>query len=402
MDTRMNCPPHRGWRVLVVAACVGWAGAACGSEDGGGTSDTLVGDTARDSSPTDTTMDTWMADTTHTEVGPGTHDTQVEPDDCMSACSGRECGSDGCGGSCGTCSTGTCVDGACRLDCPGLAECVLGCDDSGCAEACLSRGTASASALMEPLVACALSQCGVAEDVLGCVLEATGGPCLTHYLACVPSSAPCGLCPSGTVCGFDPLFPWWCGGAGCPTGLGPEGECGPGNTSTWCDFGQTFAQDCDYVVPGEVCGWYASAEVWGCVTPCARECNGKDCGFDGCGGTCGDCDDSDFCDSGRCREKGRYGERCSVSQGAGTCAAGLVCLMLEGVGGLCTRECGTANPCPPYQGASGPSLPASCYGMGGSGPSALCFWSCPGGEGPCPAGLSCLRHTGIDLCLPPG
>lgn len=70
------------------------------------------------------------------------------------------------------------------------------------------------------------------------------------------------------------------------------------------------------MVAPECCG---AATTWGnaCVVacidcggacPCEFDCTGRECGDDGCGGSCGVCPQGEICEGGRCR--GDYPERC--------------------------------------------------------------------------------------------
>ncbi len=105
---------------------------------------------------------------------------------------------------------------------------------------------------------------------------------------------------------------------GCAVGtLLPSSIDVPTSTDTPGDG----APECE-VVCGEVCcgvGELCSDATHSCMVPCTPECEGRDCGFDGCGGTCGSAPD-------------------------GGCAAGLGC-----VDGVCTAGCGhigDTNPLP--------------------------------------------------------
>jgi len=68
-----------------------------------------------------------------------------------------------------------------------------------------------------------------------------------------------------------------------------------------------------------------------CTDPCAKQCSGKECGDDACGGTCGECPEGLSCNQGLCEE---------------SCQAD--CLNKEcgsnGCGGQC-GSCGTDHVC---------------------------------------------------------
>ena len=59
-------------------------------------------------------------------------------------------------------------------------------------------------------------------------------------------------------------------------------------------------------------------------TTCEPECDGKQCGPNGCGGTCGDCDPGKLCSQGACIDPGTCGANCE----------GKICGP-DGCGGIC-------------------------------------------------------------------
>ncbi|MGM0574380.1 MAG: hypothetical protein ACQEXJ_01420 [Myxococcota bacterium] len=120
------CPP--GWACaegLCEETCTpDCAGMECGGDGCGGDCGTCLGDESCQSG-------------------------QCVPD-CTPSCLGKDCGGDGCGGTCGTCGAGeTCASGTCEggtttgLDCPGILECVNGCSDEACAQACVEDGSST-------------------------------------------------------------------------------------------------------------------------------------------------------------------------------------------------------------------------------------------------------------------
>jgi len=115
--------------------------------------------------------------------------------------------------------------------------------------------------------------CGNLEEV---ITQCECG-CLPDHSACDPD---CSCTPDclGKECGED-----GCGGT-CPPGC-PVGEhC----TQGICE--------CDYVTCGSVCCAQGQECYQGaCCTP---NCTGRECGANGCGGSCGDCDSGEFCDAG--------------------------------------------------------------------------------------------------------
>jgi hypothetical protein len=171
----------------------------------------------------------------------------VDPGGCVGDCEGKECGSDGCGGSCGACEDGfvcgggdTCVEDTCEADCVGKD-----CGDDGCGGSC--------------------GECADGEE---CSMAGLCGE------ICVPDC-------EGKECGDD----------GC------EGSCGVCDAGECTDGVCMAAEECgNGTVEGdEVCeadGDCADGEICtdcACVAGCTPACDGKECGDDGCGGSCGAC-----------------------------------------------------------------------------------------------------------------
>jgi hypothetical protein len=111
-----------------------------------------------------------------------------------------------------------------------------------------------------------------------------------------------------------------------------------------------------------------------CVPTCTPNCAGRECGSDGCGGSCGTCAAPSTCNMGRCtctpncagRECGSDG--CGGS--CGTCAAPSTCNMGRCT---CTPSCSGSRSC---------GMPDGCGGR------------CTG----CPSGLTCNPMTGACFC----
>src|SRR5690554_3217793 len=67
--------------------------------------------------------------------------------------------------------------------------------------------------------------------------------------------------------------------------------------------------------------------------PCVPSCSGKNCGNDGCGGSCGQCDTFDRCVSGvcspclpDCHKKSCGDDSCGNPNGCGSCPTGQTCI----------------------------------------------------------------------------
>ncbi|MFH1530109.1 MAG: agmatine deiminase family protein [Pseudomonadota bacterium] len=176
---------------------------------------------------------------------------------CTPQCAGKECGTDGCGGVCGLCGPDeTCTGGAC------VADCVPGCVGKDCGpDGC--GGTCGA--------------CGAGE-----------------------------VCTNGGLCAIPPD----------PCGDVDYVGCCDDATLVWCENNALQTLTCD------TCGWDAGLGFYNCGFTgqdpsgdhpkacdgsCIPACGGKDCGDDGCGGSCGAC---------------VLGEICSQ---AGLCAANDAC-----------------------------------------------------------------------------
>ena len=167
-------------------------------------------------------------------------------------CGTMECGPDPvCGESCGDCigcqgfpdpdlcnPGGTCQQ-VCCPDCAGKC-----CGDDGCAGLCPDN----------------------------CPL--TGQTCNTQSCMCEGVCQP--FCQD-KVCGPD-----LCGGQ-CPPGCGENSAC---NLLGQCEclYESCWGLCCD---EGEVCDNHGQC--------CLPQCDGKECGTDGCGGNCGECDPTSEC-----------------------------------------------------------------------------------------------------------
>ncbi len=141
---------------------------------------------------------------------------------------------------------------------------------------------------------------------------------------------------------------------GC-NGIGWEGCC-EGMTIKWCQDGQLHEEDCS----GKPnCGWNAQEGYYDCETKggadpsgdnpigcgevCSPNCFGKECGDDGCEGSCGECDGEwTICTfEGQCCESSCEGKVCGGDGCGGTCGvceAGLNCdgaECIEGVSSGC-------------------------------------------------------------------
>ena len=342
---------------------------------------------------------------------------------CTPNCTGKKCGDDGCGGSCGTCSAGsTCQAGACVANCtPSCAG--KKCGDDGCGGSC---GTCPAGQI------CQFGACqAVADPCLGITWEGCCDGAVLHYcengqlVSGDCAGAGCGwnagqsfydcgfqgadpsgqhkiACPGGTclpnctgkTCGDD-----GCGGScgTCASGqlcvlgqchaqnacgdLTYKGKC-TGTVLSWCQDNAPMSFDCVLLGPTYVCALENETVGYNCIpkSACTPNCTGKDCGDDGCGGSCGKCPDGSTCQAGKCSQN-----PCTPSCGSKECGD-------DGCGGSCgtcpggwfcdSGHCNTA--CSP-----------ACTGKecGDDG--------CGGTCGTCPAGKKCVAgKCSADACTP--
>ncbi|HOX46469.1 MAG TPA: lamin tail domain-containing protein [Myxococcota bacterium] len=279
------------------------------------------------------------------------------PGTCVPDCTGRECGPDGCGGSCGTCQAGEACDGA--------GQCQAG----------------QAGTLGDP---CPFGN--VNTDALACD-EGLGFFCVG-----IPED-PAAACASDQDC-IDLGYPTsynpdcvtgattGCGASFCSQYCDANGACPAGWEPYYDDDGVT----CLFCVP---------------TIACTPDCTGRECGDDGCGGSCGSCVAPEVCDaSGQCVPGGAGlpGDLCTDDT---QCAGGL-CLMVTATDGYCGSTCdcnqGTgcdvADPQPICLWGDGQDPPVTCY----------CGYECPNGLTDCPnngVGWQCVDvGGGFMACLP--
>ncbi len=288
------------------------------------------------------------------------------------ACDDRECGSDGCGGSCGTCGAhhvcemGQCLyvawcgDGACDAaedcaDCP--ADCACDCGEACVAGACTFEACDGKACGSD---GCGGS-CGACADHYACEQGACvyvpwcGDAVCNGAETCSTCAADCG-CGCGRVCDHDACVFTACDGLAC----GPDG-CG-GSCGTCPDHHTCQKGACAYVPwcgdgacdAGEDCGACPTDCACGCGQICQGSacaftaCDGKVCGDDGCGGSCGKCAEHFECRKGACDYVPWCGDgTCDPAEDCAACAADCGCACGQAcVAGACTftacdgKECG--------------------------------------------------------------
>ena len=320
---------------------------------------------------------------------------------CQPACDGRECGTDGCDGSCGECEEGYCTEeGMCKpLACtPGETLCV-----EGGVATCLEDGSAWSAA--EPCASteeCVDGQCvdkPVCEagetkcegnGVTTCVEDGTGW---SVAKACaLETSCDGGVCVPWAQDDCAPLLDCMLeltctdGAVGCVEGCWQNALVGLQKVlaeTFWC-----VQEACGSWNPTSECFFEAQVDLCeplflACTGQCIPVCEGKECGDDGCGMPCGECQEGFFCDpNSKCLcEPQCEGKDCGPNGcGAlcGLCGLGKVC----NDDGLCVKEEFTCanDVCEPEEGENCKSCPKDCG-------------ECP----PCGDGL-CEEGEACDLC----
>ena len=313
-------------------------------------------------------------------------------------CAGLVCGDDGCGGTCGECESGfECVDGLCLCQ-PDCADSTCGPD--GCGGSCGECGAGYLCVYETGGLNCAPScfelclgrQCGSAGQVGECSCgecEDDANPCTdtacTEDGSCIhlPNDFPCddgNPCTAEDTCSVSvcagQLLPLneltleeclceddqdcallddgdSCNGIFvCDTGVNPSAcVTDPASVPVCFDDNPCTSDSCDPDVgclftPDDAgdCGDGATCEDGKCV--CSPDCSGKECGDDGCGGSCGECaGPQHYCFDGQCVcIPNCAGKNCGddgCGNSCGKCCDGQNCLA-----GTCTwleQECNDGN-----------------------------------------------------------
>ncbi len=223
------------------------------------------------------------------------------------------------------------------------------CIPLGCEECIAAEGSCTFDTERCAVTQCDLPQCGIpcTEEGAPCGEGASCMPNSMGELWCLPGN--CQSCyAGGQLCGFNRATCEFTGCTGCVASC--EGrECG----SDGCEG------SCGTCSAGQVCDWRGA-----CCTP---DCDGRSCGSDGCGGTCGTCPSGESCDSsGACA--------CRPSCSGRSCGP-------DGCGGSC-GTCSSGQTCSSSGRCQAPCTP-SCSGRscGSDG--------CGGSCGTCPSGRTC-------------
>jgi hypothetical protein len=266
------------------------------------------------------------------------------------------------------CATGaSCEAGACK--CPAGQHL--------CGDACASdTSTNSCGVACMP---CPTPMGGTAECVSGqCQPKCPSGTkvCLGN---CIAENRACeGQCPTGTHdCSgncVDSSSPMTCGTScrACATPSGGTATCD--GTSCGIRCGGATPKACTdrcaaQCCTDDDCSGNDRCQSGRCV--CQPQCAGRECGSNGCNGSCGTCPQNNTCSTaGQCQcQRSCNGTSC----GANSDGCGGVCACANGqdcVSGQCTSIPQTHDSCTPNSGSFGPGNCAPghlCVGVGGTG-----------------------------------
>ena len=225
----------------------------------------------------------------------------------------------------------SCLDGVCvagQKVCDDVLQCMLqgNCGDFGanCFADCFEGVAADVGGQAMALYECIFGYCEKWGPNEPCFQTQQITGCATEFASCKdtqpcqPKCAGkecggdgcgglCGTCSDGKTCQAGTCV----GGGGC-NGVKFEGCCN-GNILTWCENGSLKEQDCSW---DPQCGWNSQKGFYDCDTQggaspnpnlpkncngtCSANCVGKQCGDDGCGGSCGLCPEGQNCQNGIC------------------------------------------------------------------------------------------------------
>ncbi len=239
-------------------------------------------------------------------------------DGCQPSCAGRACGDDGCGGNCGYCSWGA----ACRANLC-VPYCVPACDGKACGpDGCGDTCGACADGQV-----CAADQTCVAAD---CKPDCTGKQCGPNGCG-----GACSTCPEGQACSAQ----YACQVDTDCHDVDGKGQC-TGALLEICTADGFHKETCD-AAAGKICGLSAALKKFACLLPaeCQAQCDGKECGPDRCGSSCGTCGGGQGCsDDGQC------GPACGDLTVDGACTGTVLSFCYLGI--LITQDCaGTGRSC---------------------------------------------------------
>lgn len=249
----------------------------------------------------------WSPEADGVVCGTGAFCYDMECCDHAANCEGKVCGDDGCGGSCGDCgefeecsAKGECVEKVCEDTCEGKD-----CGTDSCGHVCgtCPGGQECQAGACVCMPKCVGKECG--DDGCGGKCGVCQGVNLTCEAGkCVCSGDTCGTgcCGPGQVCiGDDYCCLPKCDGREC-------GDNGCGGVCGTCPSANAECLEGICTCPGVVCpttGCCLSKEVCDLEGECCLpQCEGKECGDDGCGAICGFCEPNQLCLTGTCPPSG--------------------------------------------------------------------------------------------------
>ncbi|GEM_PF-2442389 len=222
-------------------------------------------------------------------------------------CEGKNCGEDGCGGLCGQCgefeecsAKGVCEEKVCEGGCDGK-DC--GFDECGKSCGTCPGGNECQDGACICVPKCAGKECGD-DSCNGTCGTCTGVNRTCQSGKCVCSGESCGdnCCGPGQVCvGGDYCCLPKCDGKECGDNA-CGGECGQ------CNFENAVCLEGKCECPGWTCPGGCCGDPKEVCDPegecCLPQCEGKECGDDGCGAVCGLCAAGQICLTGVCPPEG--------------------------------------------------------------------------------------------------
>ncbi|MCK5805899.1 MAG: putative metal-binding motif-containing protein, partial [Lentisphaeria bacterium] len=205
----------------------------------------------------------------------------------------------------------SCFQSICKV-CDGDADGVFGpacngadCDDShggvhpGADELCGDQLDNDCDGVTDPAALCD-DLCSQVDCPDGMACDPITGECVPicaeqcQGKECGPDGCggSCGLCPSGEFCNRQGQCE-----SGCVDACTAGSRSCIGNAVVTCGDengdGCTEWSEPQACAPGQVC-------TNGSCDSCTPNCAGLECGADGCGGSCGVCDQGEHCEAGRC------------------------------------------------------------------------------------------------------
>jgi len=318
---------------------------------------------------------------------------------CSPDCAGKECGPNGCGGSCGQCPDQWYCDNykckyICEPSCTDAAGVTYECGDNGCGGSC-GQCDDDEECQNHKCVPICTPNCGGKQ----CGADGCGGQC-----GICPPDFTCslfGTCiPVGPMCG-DGECDFW-DGEDCTSCPKDCGKCGDGCVTTpfpgcnGCSCEECVCDMDPYCCEAQWDGICVDEcyECGGCG--CEPDCNGKECGDDGCGGKCGVCPPDYLCKNGECEYicyPSCMGKQCGPDGCGGSCGKcpdGFFCNGSSLCEPVCTpncsgKECGPDG-CNGLCGLCGPDeacLNGNCIVAWDCQQLLNCAWGCPEGDEEC-------------------